>query len=270
MISQFKNLFSYKELLLNFAKKELKVKYKNSVLGFLWSLLNPILMMLVFTFVFTFAFKIDPEALGIDNYPIFFLAGLLPWNFFNASVVGSTTSIVGNASLIKKVYFPRELLPVSITLANLVNFGLEMIVFVGFLLISGFFNPRFLSFYKFFPYLLLLVPILFIFTLGISFLVSALNVYLRDIQHLVGILLMVLFYSSPIIYPIPPGGFGRFTIIYLLNPMTAIVLSFKDALYYLRTPSFNLVMYSIVVSIVVFLFGYYIFLRLEPEFAEEV
>src|SRR3989304_6567659 len=107
MIENLRNLFKYKELLFNFAKKELKVKYKNSVLGFFWSLLTPILMMLVFTFVFTVALPIRDPA--IDNFPIFFLAGFLPWNFFNASVTGSTASIVGNGALIKKVYFPREL-----------------------------------------------------------------------------------------------------------------------------------------------------------------
>ncbi len=267
MISQFKSLFSYKELLLNFAKKELKVKYKNSVLGFLWSLLNPILMMLVFTFIFTRIFRFP----DIDSPSIFFLAGLLPWNFFNASVVGATTSIVGNSSLIKKVYFPRELLPISIILANLVNFALELIVFVGFILIFALFvNPRLMDFYKYFPYLLLLIPILFVFTLGLSLLVAALNVYFRDIQHMVGILLMVLFYSTPIIYPMTMVPGGTIGFIYSLNPMTTIVSSFKNALFWLTNPSLNFMLYSTASAIVMFIFGYFIFLRLEPEFAEEV
>src|SRR3972149_11408228 len=101
MIEQVKSLFKYKELLLNFAKKELKVKYKNSALGFFWSLLNPLLMMLVFTLLFTLT-PLKVAAPGIDNFPIFFLAGLLPWNFFNATVVASTTSIVGNGPLVKQ------------------------------------------------------------------------------------------------------------------------------------------------------------------------
>src|SRR3990172_6650142 len=168
MIEQFKSLLKYKELLLNFAKKELKVKYKNSALGFFWSLLNPLLMMLVFTFIFAVVFK--GFAKNVDNVPIFLLAGLLPWNFFNATVIGSTTSIVGNGALIKKVYFPRELLPISIALANLVNFALELLVFLMFLLASSFFISRFLAFYKFLPFLLVLLPILFLFTLGVSLL----------------------------------------------------------------------------------------------------
>jgi len=270
MIEQFKNLFKYKELLLNFAKKELKIKYKNSVLGFFWSLLNPILMMLVFTFVFTYAFK--PQGLakmGIDSYPLFILAGLLPWNFFNASVIGSTISIVGNASLIKKVYFPRELLPISIALANLVNFALELLVFLAFIVVIGLFKPRFLAIYKFLPFLLLLLPILFILTVGVSLLVAALNVYLRDIQHLVGILLLMLFYSTPIIYPMPTN-LGKYTALYSLNPMVSIVMSFKNALFWLAVPSLHFIAYSSVFAIVMFLFGYLIFIRLEPDFAEEV
>jgi ABC-2 type transport system permease protein len=267
MIANLIGLFKYKELLLNFAKKELKIKYRNSVLGFFWSLLNPILMMLVFTFIFTVALPIKNP--NIDNYAIFFLAGLLPWNFFNASVTGSTMAIVGNGALVKKVYFPRELLPISISLANLVNLGLEFLVFLLFIVANSFLKyPRFLDFYKYIPFLLILVPILWLFTVGVSLLVASLNVYLRDIQHLVGIVLMVLFYSTPIIYE--PPDLGRFNMLFKANPMAAIILSFKQALFYMAYPSPKFVIYSLVVAVSVFLFGYFIFLRLEPAFAEEI
>jgi lipopolysaccharide transport system permease protein len=267
MIAHLKSLGGYRELLFNFAKKELKVKYKNSVLGFFWSLLNPVLMMLVFTFVFTYT-PLRAAAPGIDNFPVFFLAGLLPWNFFNASVTASTTSIVGNGALIKKVYFPRELLPLSILVANLVNFALEILVFTLLIVASGFFIPRFLGFYVFLPWLLLLIPILFVFTFGISLLVAALNVYLRDIQHLVGILLMVLFYSIPIIYLMP--DLGKYTVIYTLNPMVTIVMSFKNTLYWLANPSFNFMIYSALAAAGALVVGYLVFHKLEPAFAEEI
>lgn len=266
MIKSLIGLIEHKELLLNFTRKELKVKYKNSVLGFFWSLLNPILMMLVFTFIFTVALPI--RGMGLDNFPIYFLAGFLPWNFFNATVIGSTTSIVSNGPLIKKVYFPRELLPLSISLANLVNFALELIVFVLFVTATSFVNPRFLALYKFIPYLLLLLPILWLFSVGVSFLVASLNVYLRDVQHLVGILLMVLFYSTPIIYPIP--DLGKYSVIYKANPMTALVESFHQALYWMVHPQVQFLAYSAIVAVAVFLFGYFTFLRLEPAFAEEI
>ncbi|MDP1809422.1 MAG: ABC transporter permease [Actinomycetota bacterium] len=274
MVDQLKSLFKYKELLLNFAKKELKVKYKNSVLGFFWSLLNPILMMIVFTVLFTVS-PLRVAAKGIDNFPIFFLAGLLPWNFFNATVVGSTTSIVGNGALIKKVYFPRELLPISIAVANLVNFALELLVLIVFVLGSGLFLTRFLGFYKFLPILLVLLPILFVFTLGVSLMAASLNVYFRDIQHIIGIILMVLFYSTPIIYKFNPGMFGKFGIIYMLNPMADIVLSFKSILYgnadnVLAVPNWHYMAYSAAAASIMFLLGYIVFIRLEPDFAEEV
>lgn len=274
MIEQLKNLFKYKELLLNFAKKELKVKYKNSVLGFFWSLLSPILMMIVFTILFTQS-PLKVAAVGIDNFPIFFLAGLLPWNFFNATVIGSTTSIVGNGALIKKVYFPREILPISIAVANLVNFALELLVLTVFILGSGLFLSRFFGFFKFLPILLVLLPILFVFTLGVSLLAASLNVYLRDIQHLIGIILMVMFYATPIIYVFKPGDYGMLGTIYMLNPMADIVLSFKSILYgnydnVLSVPNWHYMAYSAAAAIIMFLLGYVVFIRLEPDFAEEV
>ncbi len=266
MFSQLASLTGYRELLVNFARKELKVKYKNSVLGFFWSLLNPILMMIVFSFVFTIAIPIRAE--GIQPYAIFFLAGFLPWNFFNASVIGSTTSIVGNGALIKKVYFPRELLPVSIAMANLVNFALELLVFVAFIVVYSTSFPHFLAFYKYLPFLLVLIPILFMFTVGVSLLVASLNVYYRDIQHLVGIFLMMLFYSTPIIYPVP--DLGAYGAIYKANPMTAIVLSFRKVLFEMAVPDWRFIAYTATVAFVVGVFGYFVFLRMEPSFAEEV
>lgn len=269
MISSLANLIQYKELLINLTRKELKVKYKNSILGFFWSLLNPILMMLVFTFIFTIVLPIKNVG-GIKNFPLFFLAGFLPWNFFSATVTSSTISIVGNGPLIKKVFFPRELLPVSIGLANLINFALELSVFFLFVLATGLLSDsKYLGFYKYLPYLIILIPILFVFTIGVSLLISALNVYLRDIQHIIGILLMVTFYATPIIYPITlvPGAYSK---AYKANPVTAIIESFHQVLHGVSHPSFILLLYSATAAIAAFMFGYFIFLRLEPAFAEEV
>lgn len=259
-------IFNYRELLLNLAKKELKVKYKNSVLGFFWSLLNPILMMLVFSFVLGVVFK-DPK---IDNFPIFFLAGLLPWNFFNNSVQGSTGSIVANAGLIKKVYFPRELLPLSIVLANVVNLLLELGVFLLFILASAWlFTPRLIAFYRFLPYLIILIPALFLFSIGIGLITAAINVYLRDVQHIIGIVLMVLFYATPIIYRLQlvPAAFLPF---YKFNPLAVLILSFKNIFYWMQPPTSKMLAFVFLSSLVTFVFGYLFFLRLEGNFAEEI
>ena len=137
-----------------------------------------------------------------------------------------------------------------------------------FLVVTSFVNPRFLAFYKFLPYLLLLLPILWLFSIGVSLLVASLNVYFRDVQHLVGILLMVLFYSTPIIYPIP--DLGKYSAIYKANPMTALVESFHQSLYWMAHPQARFMAYAAFVAIVVFIVGYATFLRLEPAFAEEI
>lgn len=266
MLAHLKDLTEYKELLFNLAKKELKIKYKNSVLGFFWSLLNPILTMLVFSLVFVVIFKFK----GIEYYSIFLLAGLLPWNFFNASVMGGAGSIIANSSLVKKVYFPRELIPLSVALANLVNLFLELLVFLVFITVVGFLSPQYFAVFKFLPYLLVLLPILFLFSVGLAFLVAALNVYLRDIQHIITILLMVWFYSSPIIYKIEGMVPPKLIPFYKLNPMTDIILSFKNVLYWRLAPQLNWVALSLFYAIVAFLIGYAVFLRLEPDFAEEL
>ena len=265
MIAHKKDVFVYKELLLNLAVKELKVKYKNSVLGFFWSLINPILTMLIFTLVFSVFLKFA----DIEYFPLFLLAGLLPWNFFNATVMGGTESIIANSSLVKKVYFPRELLPLSISIANLVNFFLELVVFLMFIGVIGIFSPQFLRVFKFLPILILLLPILFLFSVGFSFFISSINVYYRDVQHIMGIFMMMLFYMSPIIYPIeliPAKYLG----LYYLNPMTSIILSFKNTLYWMQLPQLIWIAYSLLIAIVFFIVGYWMFLRLEPDFAEEL
>lgn len=267
MVRSFKALFAYKELLLNFAHKELKVKYKNSILGFFWSLLNPIMMMLVFTFVFGVIFPVK----SVPFFPIFLLAGLLPWNFFSATVTGGTISIVANSGLVKKVYFPRELLPISIGLANLVNFFLEMGVFLVFVLIIGFRYHSLWRAFLFLPYLLVLAPVLFVFSLGVALFVAANNVYFRDVQHLVGIFLTVLFYGSPIIYDLKQVPLqGSLLLMYKMNPLVTLIMSFKNAFYWGSAPHLSWLLYSVATALLVFIAGYKVFLRLEPGFAEEI
>jgi len=265
LVSHLKDVFIYKELLINLAVKELKVKYKNSVLGFFWSLINPIFTMLIFTIVFSMIFKFAE----IEYFPIFLLAGLLPWNFFNATVMGGTESIISNSSLVKKVYFPRELLPLSISLANLVNFFLELLVFLAFIGVIGIFSPQYLGVFKFLPLLLLLLPILYLFSVGFSFFISSINVYYRDVQHIMGIFMMALFYMSPIIYPISLIP-EKYSGIYYINPLASIILSFKNTLYWMEAPQLNWIAYSFLIAIIFFIAGYAIFLRLEPDFAEEL
>lgn len=259
MLKALKEIYDYRELLINLVIKELKVRYKNSVLGFFWSFIQPLLMMTVFTFIFSYVFKA-----GIKNYAVFFLVGFLPWNFFTTVLTISTPSIVLNGNLVKKVYFPREIIPISLALANVVNLLLTFLVLFAMLLFYGY------KFYIFLPVLVLAIILQLLLTLGLSFALSSLNVYLRDIQEFIGILLLIWFYGTPVIYDLTMIPSKMRPIIEYINPMASIIFLYREALYYLRWPSLKLIAYATISSLIVFWAGYWIFRRLSPEFTKEV
>lgn len=266
MGGRVRELYDYRDLLLTMAVKDLKLQYRNSVLGFFWSLLNPLLMMLIFTFVLSQVFRI-----GIKNFPIFLLTGLFAWNFFNASIVNSTNSIVANANLIKKVYFPREILPLSIVLANLFNFLLSVVVLFLFLIYYGY------HFWLYLPMLIVAVIIESFLIAGGSMLLASLNVYFRDIQHIVSVGILALFYATPILYDISmiekssmAQNHPWIMTIYKLNPMVWVIQLYRSILYYNQWPSFKMVAYAAIGAGIVFIVGYAVFQGLAAKFAEEV
>ncbi len=264
MIGFFKTLFSYRELLFTLTKRDLKVKYRGTFLGFFWSLLNPILTMLVYTFVFSIILRA-----GIKEFAVFLICALLPFNFFSNSVNYGTNSIISNSNLVNKIYFPRELLPLSIIFVNLINFFLELIVLFIVLAILG---------YKFYLYLYLLPIIIFaqIFLVaGVTLLVSSLNVFFRDLQHLITIIMMVWFFGTPIIYPMSMVP-ERFQFVLMINPMSVYAAYYRNIFYYVKYPEgggFPTVIETITalgITLILFFIGYYVFKRLEPRFAEEI
>lgn len=266
MIKKVKELYAYRELLFNLVKKELKLRYKNSVLGFFWSLLNPLLMMLIFTFVFAHVFR-----LGIKDFPIFLLIGILPWNFFNMALSSATGSVVANSHLVKKVYFPREILPISIVVADLINFLIAMLMLFSFLIIYGY------NFYLYLPILLIVILIQTILTVGLSLFLAGINVYFRDIQYIVSVALLALFYATPIIYNIQmvenmniARRFPILLTLYKANPLASLMILYRNVLYETHLPSMKLVGYSALAAVGILLVGYFVFHRLEPAFAEEV
>jgi len=264
MISNFKKLFSYRELLFSLTKKELKVKYRGSVLGFLWSLLNPILTMLVYTFVFSIILRA-----GIKEFAIFLICALLPFNFLSNSVNYGTGSIISNSNLVNKIYFPREILPLSIVLANLFNFLLELVALFIALAVLGY------KFYLFLYILPVLIFIQFFLVVGMTLLVSALNVFFRDLQHLITIIMMVWFFGTPIIYPLQMVP-ERFQFIIKLNPMTVYAAYYRNIFYYIKYPEnagFPGTMETLIalgITLLIFFIGYFVFKKLEPRFAEEI
>lgn len=266
LINRFKELYEYRDLLMTMAVKELKLQYRNSILGFFWSLLNPLLMMLIFTFVLGQIFRI-----GIKNFPIFLLTGLFAWNFFSSSIIGGTGSIISNANLVKKVYFPREILPLSIVIAGLFNFMLSLIVLFVFLIYYG---------YSFWSYLPLLVPVIIIeliLVAGVSMLLASLNVYFRDIQHIVTVGILALFYATPILYDISmiekssmAQAHPWIMYVYKLNPLVWVIQLYRNILYYNQWPTLKMFVIAAIGASLIFVAGYVVFHKLEPRFAEEV
>mgnify|MGYP000194440166 CR=1 FL=1 len=264
MFSGIKTLFSYKELLFSLTKKELKVKYRGSALGFLWSLINPILTMLVYSFVFSIVLRA-----GIKQFAIFLICALLPFNFLSNSVNYGASSIIANSNLVNKIYFPREVIPLSIVLANLFNFFFELVALFIVLGIMG---------YKFYLYLYLLPVVIFIqifLVVGMTLLVSALNVFFRDLQHLITIVMMVWFFGTPIIYPLSMVP-ERYQFIIKINPMTIYTAYYRNIFYYVKYPegggfpSTLETLTALGITILIFFIGYFVFKKLEYRFAEEI
>jgi len=258
MLYGLKEFIKYKDLLINLTKKELQLKYKNSVLGFLWSFLHPLLMLVIYTIAFKVILKIP-----IENFSLFVFTGLLPWLFFQGSISQSTNSIVNNSSLIQKVYFPREVIPLSVVLANFINFLITMIIL--------FFA---LIFYKFtFSSAFLILPIVLLINLlsttGLSFFLSSFTVKYRDIAHLIEVLFMVLFYLTPIIYSLTMVPEPYRSVI-LANPMTSIIEMYRSILLDGKIPSYELLLSGILYSVIIFVLGLVIFKKREKNFAEEI
>lgn len=268
MIRRLVELSSYRDLIRNLVIRNLKVRYKNSALGVLWSLLNPLLMTLVFTVVFTIMIPRGSQ----PNYPVFFMCGFLPWSFFASSLTGATGSIVDNAPLIKKVYFPREILPLAEVLSNLVNFLIALVVLFAMLVV---FRMRFT------PALLMLPLIIlaqFMFTCGMSFLLATANVFYRDTQHILEVLLQAWFFLTPIFYPITflPEQYRFLGLVVdvrlwtrRLNPMASLVASYHDVLYLGEPTGLDFFLRTFVTCLVVLLIGYAVFARYSPLFGEE-
>lgn len=269
MLDRIIELFRFRELIRNLVIRDLKVRYKNSALGVLWSLLNPLAMMAVFTVVFTFMMPNN----SIDRFPAFVLCALLPWNFFRDSVMGSISSIVNNAALIKKVYFPREVLPLSLILSNLVNFLLSLVV-----LFAMFFVFRIhLTVWALLLPLVIFTELLFI--AGLAFMLSTANVFYRDTGMIMEVVMTAWFFVTPIFWPIEilpkhklllglDLNVHRLT--YILNPMASLISTYRVILFNGARPALDFFLRTFVTSLVTLVIGYAIFARHSQVFAEEV
>jgi lipopolysaccharide transport system permease protein len=252
-------LVKYRELVRNLVIRDIKLRYRNSVLGFIWCLGNPLLMMAVFTVVFTVLMRTD-----IPNYPVFILCALLPWNYFNTAIMGAIDSIVGNAHLIKKVYFPREALPLSIVLANLVNFLLALIVLFAMLFA---FRVQLTPWALYLP---LIIFIQTIFTLGLALIFATLNVFYRDTKIIMEVGMLAWFFLTPVFYRIEDLVPKYARLMYWVNPMASFISWYRIVIYNGISMELGFIFRTLVTSVFVLVVGYFVFTRYSSVFGEEV
>lgn len=255
---QIAKILNYKELLVNLVIKDLKVRYRGAVLGYMWSLLNPILMMLVYTFIFSFIVRIE-----VENYPVFLLCALLPWSFFSTSLTVASASIVDNFNLINKVYFPREIFPISVILSNLLHLIISMTILIVFLL----FTQANLGFSILVLPLVVLAHV--IFTIGLSLLLSCLTVFYRDIKHILEVVVMIWFYATPIIYPLSMVP-EQFQIFFDLNPMVWLISIYRSILFYGESPAFSVLFTTYLISFLMLFLGHYIFQKYDKQIPKAI
>ena len=254
----FKELYKYRELLKTNIKKEIRGKYKGSWLGVLWTFLNPLLMLAVYAFVFPYILRVD-----VENYTIFMIVALIPWNFFTTAVMSGTSSVTINGNILKKVYFPREIIPLSVTISQLVNFLITSLIMFVFILVSG---VGFSVHALLFP---VLVLIQFILTLGINLILSSVTVFVNDIAHFVQVAMTLGFYATPVVYlssMLPQ----KFQWVMHVNPMAVLVESYRAVLYYHQMPDMFWLGTWALLSLVILVVGYMIFKKLEKTFVEEL
>lgn len=265
MIGKVKTFMAYRELLWVFTLREIQIRYKQSILGIAWAILQPVAMMLAFYLVFHSILNLSA---GGRPFLLFYYSGVLLWTFFSNSLTRAIPSLEANAPLIRKIYFPREFFPMSSVLGAFFDFLMGAVVLVGLMIYYHSEVPLT-------PYFLYVVPILavqMVFTFGLCFFASAVNVYYRDIRHALPFLIQIWMFVSPVVYDASEVAqrFGRFESIYYLNPMAGIIVNFRRVLLDGAAPDLGYLGIAAVGSILLFAVGYLYFKRVEMEFADVV
>ena len=263
MFANLAHLFRYRGLIQSLVARELKARYRGSVLGFFWSFVNPVLLLLVYSFVFS---TIMPNTTtGIQPYALFMFCGILPWTWFAASLSEATNSLIAGGNLIKKVLFPAEVLPIVSVLTNMVNFFLGLLILVPSLI---YFHRLQLSFeLLWFP---VAVLVQLVFTLGLALVLSALTVHFRDIRDLLANILTLWFFATPIIYSWTQDNVKAYKSLFDLNPFTHLAISYQEILFFGPVGHWKWLLALGGVSVLLFLAGYWLFDRLRDSFSEAV
>jgi len=260
LVHSVAELVRRRELLWIMTLRHLRGQYKQSVLGYAWAFVNPLSFMLILSFVFSTILRISSQ--GIP-FPLFVMMGLIPWIFFSNAVSAATDSVAGASSLVTKVYFPREILPIAAVLTKLVDLFFGMVVLAGLMIYYGYLPTE----------TVVWVPLLLIihlsFTLGVSFPLAALNLYLHDVRFLVGVVLTLWFYLTPIMYPLDLVP-DRYLFVYNLNPNSLLIDSYRRVVLLDQSPGVDRLALGLSISVVTLLIGYYLFKKMERGFADSI
>ena len=258
-MNRLKEIYEYRLMIYSLVKRDLRGKYKGSVLGFMWTFVNPLLQLLVYNMVFSIIMKA-----GVDKFYLYLFVGLIPWLFFSAAITGGSTCIIAQKDLIKKIRFPREIIPISFVTSQFVNMLLSFIVVIIVSVVSG---------VKLTVGGILCLPVImlveYMMALGIALISSSLTVYFRDLEHILAIVAMAWLYATPICYPetmVPE----KYLSLYRLNPVTPVVNAYRDVLYYGKTPDLTTLLLATGIGLITIILGVLIFGKLQRRFAEEL
>ena len=258
-MNRLKEIYEYRLMISSLVRRELRGKYKKSALGFMWTFINPLLQLIVYDLVFSVIMRA-----GVEKFYLYLFVGLIPWLFFSAAITGGSVSVIAQKDLIKKIKFPREIIPISYVTSQFVNMILSFIVVIAVSLISG---------VRLTPGGVLCLPVImiveYIMALGIAMISSSVTVYFRDMEHILAIVAMAWMYATPICYPetlVPE----KYLSLYRLNPVTPVINAYRDVLYYGQTPDLRTLGLAVMIGVVTLILGILIFGKLQRRFAEEL
>lgn len=258
-MTTIRELYVYREMIFSLIRRDLKGRYKGSVLGFLWTFINPLLQLGVYTMVFSVIMKN-----GISDYYLFLFVALIPWIFFSTSLNGGSSCIISQKEMVKKIYFPREVLPIAFVTSQFVNMLYSFVVIFAVLIISG----KGINVYA-----VLCLPIImlveYILALSVAFISSSMSVYLRDIQYILGIVTMAWQFLTPVMYSVDQVP-ERLLPIFNMNPMTPIIVAYRDILYYKEMPKITTLAHAFLLGIILMIVGIGVFSKLKKRFVEEL
>ncbi|UQZ33770.1 ABC transporter permease [Paenibacillus sp. PK3_47] len=259
MFSRFNEIIQYRGTISGLVKRDLRGRYKGSVMGFFWNLIIPLCQMLVYIMVFSQVMRYD-----VPNYYLFLVVAMMPWLTFTDCMSQGTVSIVGQSNLVSKIYFPNEIIPISTVIARFINLLLTFILIFALIFIGGLgFNFEALL------YLPLVIAIQFIMALGITIILSAVTVYFRDVQYIVQMVLMAGVWVTPVLFE-PDMVNGFLASILAWNPLSPVISAYRQILYYKEIPDISSLWIAAAFALVQLMIAEFIFRKLEPGFAEEI